>query len=178
VTRRKERTVTPKRKIYLAILGLGLVALGIDRLFVLPGRAAARPAAVDEATGPPEVPAPERPAGDASGPAAGARVTIADRLDALADLHEYDLTNLPNAFAPSSDWFATEAAPRVSTASRFRQEHTLNAVMGSEGDGYAIINGKSLFIGHVIDGFMLVEVRQRSAVLECQGTRVELTLPE
>lgn len=170
--------MTGKRKIYVVILGLGLVALAIDRLFVLPGRAEARPSAVAQVADPPDVPAPAVPADDASGPAAGARVTIADRLDALADLHEYDLTNLPNAFAPSSDWFATDVEPRVSTASRFLQEHTLNAVMASEGDGYAIINGKSLFIGHVIDGFMLVDVRPRSVVLESQGTRVELTLPE
>jgi hypothetical protein len=177
-------TLTRKRKIYLTILAVGLVALGIDRLVLLPARSEARPAptapasAATPAADVPVAPAPETPPVDSASLAAPARITIADRLDRLAEARGYDLTGLPNAFAPSSTWFDVDAAPRVSTASRFRQEHTLNAVMAGDGDGYAIINGKSLFIGHVIDGFMLVEVRERSAVLESQGTRVELALPE
>ena len=170
--------MTRKRKIYLTILAVGLIALGIDRVVLLPSRTEARPVTTTPPPDPPVAPVPDIPKANTTNVAAPARVTIADRLDALAKAHGYDPTSLPNAFEPSSAWSEVEAAPRVSTASRFLQEHTLNAVMAGEGDGYAIINGKSLFIGHVIDGFMLVEVRQRSAVLESQGTRVELALPE
>jgi hypothetical protein len=174
-------TLTRQRKIYLTILALGLIALGIDRFFLLPARSEARPARPTASPGLPADPAPDVPRDpevNTTSLAAPARITIADRLEELAEAHGYDPTTLPNAFEPSPTWFEVEAAPRVSTASRFLQAHTLNAVMAGEGDGYAIINGKSLFIGHVIDGFMLVEVRQRSVVLESQGIRVELTLSE
>ena len=44
--------------------------------------------------------------------------------------------------------------------------------------GWAIVDGRTLFIGQVLDGFTLVSVGRRSAVLESGDARVVLTLPD
>ncbi len=110
-------------------------------------------------------------------------VTIADELDRVAATRGFDLVRIPDAFQPSSSWLTgrmeTEApAPDRSAAERFKQDHTLTAVMVTGSKGYAIIDGEFLLMGQQMDGFTLVAVGNRSVVLESTEARVELTLPE
>ena len=170
---------TRKQKTYGAVLLLGLAAVGIDRVFILPGRASAdRP--------PSERYAVTRTAPPAPGPAAAAaspaqRSTIADLLDEIAAARGLDLTAVPDAFAPPAAWRGEEGTPPPAlpdAAERFRRAHTLNAVMASGENGYVIIDGRTLFIGQELDGFVLISVGVRSAVLTSGRVRVVLTLPD
>ena len=52
------------------------------------------------------------------------------------------------------------------------------AVMAGGPNGSAIVNDKCLFIGQQIDGFRLISVGARNAVLESNGVRVELELSQ
>ncbi|MHC4106887.1 MAG: hypothetical protein ACYSTY_02255, partial [Planctomycetota bacterium] len=95
----------------------------------------------------------------------------------------FDLENVPDAFEASVAWLGPDAAdPGVGTpgarggsASGLR----LNAVMARGVAGYAIVNGKTLFIGETFNGYTLLAVYDRSAILETPaGMRIELTLAE
>ncbi|MHC4427918.1 MAG: hypothetical protein ACYS0D_04850 [Planctomycetota bacterium] len=175
--------VTVKHKIAGALCVLGLVAVGVDRVFFLPGPAAAdrlpsqhyaaveRPSSSDET---PEV----APVGSIT----TARAAIADRLDTVAQRRGFDLDRVPNAFAPPKSWLVEEVRPsspssRV-TAEMFEARHVLTGVMAAGDGGYAIIDGRTLFIGQELDGFELISVSERSAVLVSDGERTELMLPE
>ena len=185
--------MTPrKRNLYIAVLGLGLIAVAADQLFVLPDEASAgRPSgpitvtpAVPATTG--AVAAPVELALDtgATDPLAAARVAIADRLDKVAQREGVDPTNVRDAFAPPAAWLQRDTGPTGptgptrSSAEQFREAHRLNAVMASGRDSSVIIDGRTLYIGQELDGFTLVVVRARSAVLVSKRETVELTLPE
>ena len=182
--------MTPrKRNLYIAVLGLGLIAVAADQLFVLPDEASAgRPSgpitvtlAVPATTG--AVAAPIELALDtgATDPLAAARVAIADRLDQVAQREGVDPTNVRDAFALPAAWLQRDTGPTRptrSSAEQFREAHRLNAVMASGRDSSVIIDGRTLYIGQALDGFTLVVVRARSAVLVSKRETVELTLPE
>ena len=174
--------LTTKHKVYGVVVVLGLGAIGVDRVFVLPsGAAAQRPSSASFAVvrstseGAAEVP-PQ------ASPLSTGRAAIAERLDQLAEQGGYDLERVPSAFARPTGWpEATQPVGKgagLTNAAAFEQRHTLNAVMAAAGGGYAIINGRTLFIGQELDGFELILVSDRSAVFEANGTRAELVLPD
>ncbi len=77
-----------------------------------------------------------------------------------------------SGFKPPNPW---RRFARGGTGSGLR----LHAVMAQGAAGYAIVNGKTLFIGESLNGYRLLAVYDRSAILETPaGTRIELTLPE
>ena len=67
---------------------------------------------------------------------------------------------------------------RPDAAREFLQRHRLTAVMRQTGGGVAIIDQKTVAVGQSLDGFRLVAVKERSAVLRRGQHRVELRLPE
>ena len=176
-------TLSVKHKVYGAVLVVGVIAVTLDRVVILPDQAAAgrlpseHYAVVQPATTPAASPS-QSPAGSIS--TAGA--VIADRLNEMAVTRGFDLQHVPNAFVPPKSWEVTETPPsrpagRVA-AETFELTHVLTGVMAAGGGGYAIIDGKTLFIGQELDGFELIRVSQRSAVLESNGVRIELVLAE
>lgn len=178
-------TLTKSQKVYVAILVIGVVALVIDRTLLQPEQAAAGAAsALQYAISPStRVRVPDDPGSPRSEGPAPRQVAIARKLEQIAEQRGLDPTGVVDAFRPSPMWLAlseTPVAPAVqveSLADRFRKAHTLTAVMGSGDQGWAIVDGRTLFIGRVLDGFTLVSVGQRSAVLESGDARVVLTLP-
>ncbi len=176
--------LSTKQKVYASILGLGVIALIVDRVVLLPQESAAQPAEPVEPAVALSTPVVEAARELVSASVLStSTVTIADELDRVAETRGFDLVSVPNAFQPSSSWFTgqveTEApAPDRSAAERFKQEHTLTAVMATGSRGYAIIDGQFLLMGQEMDGFTLVAVGARSAVLESAEARVELTFSE
>jgi hypothetical protein len=175
--------LTAKHKIAGGLCVLGLVAVGVDRVFILPDAATAvrvpsEHYAVVERTSSPDGAPEVAPVGSIS----TARAAIADRLDGVARQRGLDLDRVPNAFAPPKSWLVEEvqrntASSRV-TAEMFEAKHVLTGVMAAGDRGYAIIDGRTLFIGQRLDGFELVSVSERSAVLDSDGERIELMLSD
>ncbi len=111
------------------------------------------------------------------------QVAIARKLEQIAEQRGLDPTGVIDAFRPSPMWLQLREVPVDDVQAellveRFRKAHTLAAVMGSGEKGWAIVDGRTLFIGQVLDGFTLVSVGRRSAVLESGDVRVLLTLPD
>lgn len=176
--------LTKTQKIYVGVLGLAAAALMVDRLFLLPAETSAETHAAAQFAVPPsaggvddlEVFTP--PEGPAS-----PQVELARGLEALAARRGLDPADVRDAFHPAQVWLdaglgASGPGPTKSVTDRFKEAHTLTAVMASGADGYAIIDGRTLFIGQLLDGFVLVEVGPRRAEFESGQTRVVLTLPE
>ncbi len=173
-------TLTKSQRVYVAIMVIVMVALLIDRTLLQPEPAQA--SVLQYA-----VPSSERDPGDleaarSEGPAPR-QVAIARKLEQIAEQRGLDPTGAVDAFRPSPMWLGLGEAPvgprkAELLAERFRKAHTLTAVMGSGDAGWAIVDGRTLLIGQVRDGFTLVSVGLRSAVLESGDARVVLTLLE
>jgi len=178
-------TLSKKRKVYVCVLGLAVLILLVDRVFLgpaglAPEEASAGPvgtsssaAAVGKSatTGAPQAaePAPEQ--------------SIVVRLRALGQA-QTDTAAVRDAFRPSPSWLAEmrpsrggEASGR-SDAPRRSFNHRLMAVMMDGQGGLAIIDGKCLRVGQTMDGFTLVRLSKSSAVLEAGGQKVKLRLDE
>ena len=176
--------LSTKQKAYVSVLALGVTALAFDRAFLLgPQQATGGVRAVQPASLPAVAVADTSRSVSTTGGLSTPHMNIADRLDTLAEAREFDLMGVPDVFRPSPAWLPREPVvegpvsgrPSVATIPGSLR---LTAVMASGQGGYAIINGEFLFIGDMIDGYRLVEVRARSVVLESNGTAIELTLPE
>jgi hypothetical protein len=178
-------TLTKSQKVYVAIMVIGLVALLIDRTMLQPEQAAADAAsALQYAISPSTSSAgPEDPGSPRSEGPAPRQVAIARKLEQIAEQRGLDPTGVIDAFRPSPRWLAVGEVPVAPAkpellAERFRKAHTLTAVMGSGDQGWAIVDGRTLLIGRVLDGFTLVSVERRSAILESGDARVVLSLPD
>ena len=175
-------TPSKQRKMYVAVLGLALGGLAVDRL-VLDGGTAPRRAAAqisrDEPTDPTE---PATTPSTALSTDAGESATLSSRLDELARARQLDPAQAPDAFAASPAWVSAVAVkPQEKSAPPadevFRKSHKLMAVVLNGENGAAIINDKTYVVGMEVGGFTLRSLTKRSAVFEAQdGQRVELEL--
>ena len=174
------RKLTKSQRVYVAIMVIAVVSLLIDRTLLQPEQAQASawqyavPASmrspVDIETPLSEGPAPRQ-------------IAIARKLEQIAEQRGLDPTGVIDAFRPSPMWLQISEVPvgveqTESLVERFTKAHTLTAVMGSGASGWALVDGRTLFIGQVLDGFTLMSVGQRSAVLESGDVMVILTLTE
>ena len=189
--------ISSKNKIYGGVLGVGLIALVADKAFLAPADAAASDPFVAEyaATEQASVLASARSDLGLIAPVANIETDASmfmGQLNLIADAQSLDLDNIHDAFEPSKVWQITSDEKVVkSTAigdgpsSRFLRNHRLLAVMGSGSSAKVIIrssvsskdNDKYLSIGDKIDGFILVSVVDRVAMLDSNGLRVQLELP-
>ncbi len=177
--------ITTKQKVYGCVLATGLAAIAADKTLFTPSDAAAQDSFVSEyaIASSTSILAAARSdlAAMADLPAEGS--DIADRLSALAEARSLDLSDVRDAFEPSPSWFSDNGTVQQqdlggTAAATFVRSHRLMAVMAGGANGSAIIDDKCLFIGQQIDGFRLISVGDRSAVLESNGVRVELQLSQ
>jgi len=190
--------LTKQQKIYAAVLGLAVSAFAFDRFVLGPGddapeEVAAAPAGAARRPTPRRTPA--RPAGVASARAAAARAagdtapvpsatppasTLSARLEALAAAQKLKLDNVGDAFKPSTVWVGSpkQVAPTVEVVDAVAefQKKKLTAVMKQNSGGIAVIDKTYLSVGQSLDGFRLVAVKDRSAILRRGNQRVELRL--
>jgi len=173
-----------ERNVFIGILGLALAGLAVDRLFLGSGAtgpaqasAAAEAFAVDPASEALEVElidAEEEPEPFTS--------ALAGRLEAFARNAGHEVGDLPDVFEPSPSWRSApssegaDTARPASAAETFRANHRLTAVMLSDSNPGAVVDGEFLRIGRELDGFVLRSVSERTAVFEADGEQAELTL--
>jgi hypothetical protein len=171
------------RKIYAAILAMALGGLAVDRL-ILGGATGPHDASaeVDPALAPDASTSPTLRA-NTPHHATNNTSTLAARLDRMATEHHFELLSVEDAFRPAVSWVkpaenGVKPIVQLTEAQAFAKNHKLMAVVTNVAGGAAIIDNQTLTVGRQIDGFTLIAVTQRSAVLEKFGQRVELTLPD
>jgi hypothetical protein len=101
----------------------------------------------------------------------------------VARAQSLDPGRVSDAFRPSVKWVGaprqvTTTAELRDAAREFQMRHRLTAVMKQTAGGLAIIDKTTVVVGQTYDGFRLVAVKDRSAVLRRGNQRVELRLPE
>lgn len=157
----------------IAVLGLGVLALVVDRSMLKPESAsAAEPATTAAApAGPAEPIAAATPR-----PEATAVPSLSVRLRAAAD--GLDTGRVRNVFGSAADAAANdlaEANPDETAALAFQRSRRLNSIVGFGDRGAVQIDGEIVAVGQAIDGFRLVEIDRQGAVFERNGVRVYLT---
>lgn len=175
--------LTKRQKMMVGVVGLGLVALTADKLMLGGGQTG--PSQANAAVGF----APSAADGSARPKTAGAKGSelldnsLASRLDVMRETLGMDLGATNDAFCPSKTWLSDlRPEERIVTSSDevrvidFSRAHELKGVItGGEG-GAAYIDDKYVRMGQVIDGFRLVKLGYRMAVLESNGVAVVLRL--
>ncbi len=168
--------VTKEQKVFIGLLTVGLIALGVDRFVLSPSSAEAS----DDSASLLVAKAPEAKATPSSNnkaptPAAATASTnnpVAQKLVALSDaLHLADV--------PVKDTFATPAAwierpGTVAGGKPFDQMHSLSGVMVSGRHPAAMVDGKLVSVGQLVDGYKLVAVGQGVAVFQMGDNSVTL----
>ena len=189
--------MTRERKIYGALLCLGLAALTADKLFFAPAEAPAETASnlliapapaqrnVVIARNKPVVWAPAVAQPKEHNPIGLA--ALAARMHDMAEVERLDLADAKDAFQAPISWTGEQkpqtqpsldpVSPLFDPAAAFRDKHHLIAVLKSSKGGMAILDGRSVRPGQSVDGFKLLRVGDRSAVFQSNGKSVELELP-
>ena len=187
--------LTKQQKIYGAVLGLLLAGLAVDRFLlgeaavpaasvaaaiVAPVPSPSVVAAADEAAGLDLVPASGRPVTRAIG------ATLTKRLEQLTLDQGLEDGDFEDAFRVQFKWLGESADAKMpvladpvivpSRSDRFVANHRLTAVLGSDDQGLAMINDTAVRTGDEVDGFVLVAVHKRSAILVSEGLQIELVL--
>ena len=175
-----------ERIILFGVLTLGLAALVADRFLL----GSAGPTSASAAVQTPQVDVGTVPISESNavdqrdlepkGP------SVAQQLRAAGDRRGLGLKVSRDAFVASAAWVGQESGPRavgkgsdpaVSSADQFRSDHTLMAVMTRRGKALAIVDGKPIAIGHVLDDrFKLVAIHDRKAVFQSSSGPVVLEL--
>ncbi len=190
-----------ERKILVAILVLGLLALVVDQLFLSTGEPASADAAVtvppsaigmSAITAPPtigDIAAADAPSSSVESPDAPALAqvppSVAGRLRKAEQGMAIDPQDVADAFEPPASWLPQpdaadgQAAQPLSAQGRaFAQRHQLEAVMLQGERSFILVDGKPLRSGDVLDGWTLVQIDARSAVFEAGDVRAVLRLTQ
>jgi len=178
-------TLTKRQKVMVAVLGLGVAALAVDKVLLGEEQAGPPSAQLAAPPGPVATPAPI-PSASATTPGHNIVAEIsalAAGLDGVRDALALDLSDTPDAFCPSETWlWDLRPSEQIVTSSQevrvigFSQRHTLKAVVTHGKGGAAYIDDKYVRVGQVIDGFRLVKVSDRMVTLKAGGVQVELKL--
>jgi len=166
-----------RRTIYLAVIGVGLAALVLDRVISRGG--------------------PAQAAGAITAPRAGAKpgapaAAGADRLQlAVPPFPAAQTADMPE---PMRDPFAltayaheklsppppeVEVSPEAQAARQvaFAERHVLSAVVLMDGSRVAVVDGLSVTTGQVLDGCVAAEIAARSVSFNCPNGETVLHLP-
>ena len=161
-----------RQKIGLGVLGVGLIAFAVDRTVLFSGgqtAMAAAPEAIPDSAAAPNTKQTPRAGRHEDG-------TLADRLSDLRHDLGYRPGTLPDAFATPPSWTADAAATVNDSPAPI---HVLSSVVtGGESEGMARIDGLPYRVGQTRNGIKLLEVDQRSAVVEAEGRTLRLQLAE
>ncbi len=178
--------LTTQRKVAMALLGTALVALVLDRTVLAPGGASAAtpsPAASHPtvaATAPSGVTPAASPSGRSENRSRAAG--ISSRLSIALDSPKWTADQVVGSLRPSPEWTAPAGepgAPASDRAGKFKASHQLRAVMSRRDaeSRIALIDGRPMRVGEVLEGYTLVAVGARSAVFESGADRIVLSLP-
>lgn len=179
-----------KQQIYIAILVLGLIAILLDKTLLSPQEAEGDAAQARNVA--PEATATARGEHDVAADKQSATpmpsyLTVGMRLARFVEEGRVDPLRMRDAFLPSPAWisdFESRGGPASpgSKAEEFTAKYRLLGVYSSQGSRFAIIDGDEgnviLAIDQEVDGFKLISVDDRLAVLQNQEVTVVLKLKE
>ena len=183
--------MTRQRKVYAAVLLLGVGALAADKIFFSPPSTAAQDPSAMLLASTPHSPAPA--AKHAVQPKEANLLglgALADRMRKVAESERLDLGDSADVFRAPASWIqqkqsheASQATTQPDPGAIFRDRHHLAAVLRSTHGGIAVLDatsgskGRAIRIGQTLDGFKLIAVGERSATFASASGRVELELP-
>jgi hypothetical protein len=165
-----------RQKILIAVFLLGLIGLGVDRVFLRPqgGPAAASADSSDNYAVPlSQVQTAASPAVEAQGP------SMAERLERIWPDREPNAVEARDPFSLKGSWLGSAGAGSSASsdpAEMFAQAHPLVAVIVDGRRSYVLVDDRVLKLGEQLDGFTLVSVGAKSAAFERQGQRIVLEL--
>lgn len=177
--------ISRERKIYAALVGVGLLALAADRMLFAEADPGAGNTLATAGAVPEELPVSATfldltgfldPGGGKLAPMLSVRL---GRLGG-ANRHADDLRNV---FAVPDAWRTevpspTAAADEAGGVDDFNVAHRLMGVVPNSKTPCVVVEGMAVLVGQTIDGYQLEEVRQRSAVFVKGEERVELHLDD
>lgn len=174
--------LTRKQQFYLVVLGVGVIALALDRTVFSPASASGQETlpVISVATVDPTSATSSVTAVSASAlPAAWrTRSEVADRLKAVSSSRDFSPAALRDAFHPSASWWG-------GFNKDFSDQYTLLAVMTGGTTDYALIGSRddkgkpvrrSVRVKDVISGFTLEVIEPRSVTFRREDLKVVLTL--
>lgn len=158
-----------ERKVYAAVALVAGAVLAIDRGFF--GVTGAKSAHAAEA----EI----MPVAVRGAKATAQTPTLAARLKQLGNVpRTVDLLEVTfQRAAPVEIVERPAAAPIEDTRQQFAASHHLSAIAATGRGANALINGRAVSVGEVVDGYTLTEVTRDGAVFSGPGGLVELHLP-
>lgn len=163
--------VTKQHKVLAGILVLGGLAVGMDRLVFLKESAPQQP----ETPADYAVAAPTAQAAHAV--ATTPVVSLAQRLRQAAERASGNTSR--DAFCVGPAWpTPAKATPADNAAEQFRQSHRLTGVVSSAGRAHAMIDGKIVAVGQVVDGYRLASIEHRTVTFEANDSKVVLNMVE
>lgn len=183
--------MTRQRKWLLGVLGVGVAAVVVDRALL------GGPDSVNASDEGPAVEAPVTdggivPAEETAAPVAASASgpidlsEFARRLEAMPEAATGSLGRA-DAFEPPADWLTepdeigSVAAPEQPTSElsrAFSASHILNATIHDDGAAIAVLDGKLVSVGEVVDGFTLRRVSNRMTVWQAEATGEWVVLRE
>jgi len=196
--------LTKRNKMLIAIFGVGLIALVVDRTVLRPG-GGPRSASADSAETYAVTQNLPFAGADVRAPGGAPRGTpLAERLAHLEPRDEIApaaprpsgrsanqgagegtpepqdaLALMRNPFLLPSSWLRGSdmvEAPTSDLVARFLRTHHLAGVVRNGRECHALVDEQFLAVGQVLDGFTLVALGDRSAVFERDGIRAVLEL--
>jgi hypothetical protein len=173
-----------ERNVFIGILGVALTGLAVDRVFLGSGATgpAAASAAAEAYAVDPSSDGIELEITDADAQPVSLTSALAGRLEEFARSGGQEPGDLPDVFEPSVSWQGASvsdgavASRPLNASEAFQAAHRLNAVMLSNSNPGAVVDGEFLRIGQGLDGFVLTSVNERSAVFEGENEQAELAL--
>lgn len=161
--------MTPRRKAFIALLGIGVVALAADQLIPRSENPADEPEAeLAVAHAPAAQKTPPPPAAPAN-PSLSQRIAKA-RERSPGEVETRDVFLVPLAWIGPQKVEQILAAPAARTP-RFDETHRLTALIVAGDRTGALIDGMMIKVGESIDGYRLISVANNVAVFESANER-------
>jgi hypothetical protein len=170
-----EVALTKRQKTLAAVFFLGLVGLGVDRLFLRPQGGAQTAGANPWDL----LVSPDGPRDDVLPDVAAQNPGVAQRLRRLWSDRGLDVNCARDPFSLPASWHGNSgggAAAVSDAAARFAKAHPLVAVVVDGHRSHALAGEHCLRLGQTLDGFTLVSVGPRSAVFQRGAEQVILDL--
>jgi hypothetical protein len=170
------------------VLGLGLLALAVDRL-LLGGQTDAVREAVGAIEDNDDRTAVTTPVTDTTTLAAAPpvamplNVVLARRFERMATARTTDSMQVPDAFEPAATWLGAGErvppdAPTHISPSEFLRRHALQAIMVAGGRDCAIVSRQLLYPGDSFDGWLLESIGERTVTFRAHDDMVILELDQ
>lgn len=166
--------LTKQQKVIIGIFALALLGLVCDRVFLLPRQARAnakgsvqtRDSGLILAVNPiPE----EQTEG----------MGLKDRLNERLPDDMIDVSQVRDAFTPSSDWLAVGGAAGTKPVVEdldFKRKYQIQAIVFQDDLKAVFVNDKVVRVGDTIDGYELVKLSEKAATFSVDGIWTEVLL--